>query len=435
LWTHVDRIQNPAALSSVLERCKSATVDIVNLYLSIPDDALFDALSTHMHHIRTLCLHLGRKFDRFSSSTRAYRAFSMPAPLLQRLSMCADRSAESAGHLYIWSTLGISASKMPQLSSLQLRGIDLDKDFFSKLQSLNSFSFSGREDTIRQLGPAVPEFVSQLLRNLTTINLELACWNASSDSPEFGPAVQRINIRWTKPGVFVPSDALPKRAAWSSIRAIHVAQVCSSSECFPVATLTPTNFSIPQTTVPYKTLNVRTSNRQNVRVHVRAIDCEDRERAFCGLHPDTVASMAAHIPGQNLSAITITTTAIALRALSDAQCPVLNRVRIVLDNDDIAWVSIFARDVLRITMLERLEFIVDRGATTLTWSSTLIMCVLACCNAAGKKIQEAVFLGFEPEAQCVTLAAVLTQRVVVDQEWREPESESKWFTELPFEWY
>jgi len=144
--------------------------------------------------------------------------------------------------------------------------------------------------------------------------------------------------------------------------------------------------------------------------------------------------MVKHIPGSELSAVTVSTTAAALRVISDAQCPTVKCLRIVLDTDDVTWMNIIARDMLSITTLEWLEFSQEEGATPFTWSTTLIMCVLACCIAVGK-IQEAAFFGFEPEAQCVALAGVFTQQVVVDQKWREPQSESKWLMELPFEWY
>jgi len=303
--------------------------------------------------------------------------------------------------------------------------------FIQNLHGVDSFSFSCREDSRTGSGGECLSAVAESHDNqYRARQLERSRW-----SPEFGPAVRRIDICWTKPGPLVPRDAFPNREAWKTIRVLHFAQVCSTSGATSGVLPTPTIGAIPETTAPYRNLSVRTSRGPNTCVHMRVTDREDRERIFCGLQPDTVAGMVTHIPGSELSAVTVSTTAVALRVISDAQYPALKRLCLVLDTDGVAWMNILARDMLSITTLERLEFSQETGATPFTWSTTLIMCVLACCIAAGNKIQEAVFLGFEPEAQCVALAGVFTHQVVVDREWREPESESKWFTELPFEWY
>jgi len=285
------------------------------------------------------------------------------------------------------------------------------------------------------MGSAVVEHVSQQLCNLTTINLELDWWNTAPGSEAMGPAVQQINIRWTKPGVFAPRDAVPTRTAWRSVRTIHVAHVHSNSDPPPGTTLDPSMFAIPETTAPYQILSIRTSGAANKRAHLRAFDSEDRERVFCGLHPATVVGMVAHIPGESLSAITISATAVALRALSDARCPLLRSIRLVLDTDDMAWVDTFMLDMPNIRTLERLEFSQEHGGAASEWTSTTVMRTISCCIASGNRLQEILFLGFSPEAQCLALAGIFSQQVVVDQNWREPKSERVWFTELPFEWF
>jgi len=436
LWTHVDHIQDPAALSFVLERAENVPVDITCLIVTGPDDVRFTTLAAHMHHIRTLCLNLnpiGHNY-RIEKTNRAFTAFKMTAPLLQRLSMRAERAIGSDSLIQVFSSFTMAASTKPLLSSLQLHGVDLDRDFFRRLPTLREFSFSGCEDT-RFLGSRVPEYISQHVHNLATINLELSGWSVTGGSSGFGQSVQQINIRWIRPGLFVPRQAIPDRAGWSSIRAVHVAHMCSSSDVLLTTTSTPTNLAIPETIAPYQNLSVRTSGAPNPRTHMRVIDREERERVFCGLHPTTVADMVAHIPGQDITAITIDTTSILLGIFSSARCPTLNRLRIVLDTNDISWFRVLTQNMLGITTLERLEFGKEAGSSALTWSSAIIMSVLASCVATGNIIRAVVFLGFQPEAQFVASAKMFAQEVVVDRGWREPESDRVWFTEPPFEWF
>jgi len=436
LWTNVNDIRNPAAFSFVLECTRNLPVDITRLCVTGPDDALFDILAAHMHHIRTLCLDFSLIASRLeiSSYVRAHKAFTVTAPLLQRLAMRAQKEPNSGELFPVYYHFLIEASKMPQLSSLQLHGVQLNDNAYGQLQSLRSFSYSGPENT-PYMGTAVAELVSQRLRNLTTINLELDGWYVYAGSRELGPAVQRINIHWTRHGLFFPRAAVPPRVAWQSVRAIHVAHVHNSSDAPQGATLVPTMFAIPETTAPYQTLSVRTSVAPDTRVHVRAIDSEGRERTFCGIHQSTVVGMVAHIPRHELSAITITATAVALRALSDARCPLLSCIRLVLDTDDIAWINGFARDMPNITTLERLEFSQEAGGAAPKWTTTVIMRTISSCIAAGNTLQEVVFLGFSPEPQCTALVGMFSQQVTINQDWREPKTERVWFTDLPFEWY
>jgi len=210
--------------------------------------------------------------------------------------------------------------------------------------------------------------------------------------------------------------------------------MCSSSASLPTVTSTLTTFAIPETTAPYQTLCLRTSGAPDIRLHIRAIDSEDRQRILYGIHPVTVTGMVTHIPGLELSAITIATTAVALRTLSDARCPALSCIRLVLDTDDIDWIDSLVRDIPNITTLERLELSQEADTAAPKWTTAMIVRTLSFCIAAGNKLQEVVFLGFSPEAQCLVMVEMFSQQVVVDQNWREPKSERAWFTDPPFEW-
>jgi len=439
LWAHVDQIQNPSALSFVLQRARNVPVDITCLCAVGLDDIRFETLAAHMHHVRTLCVNFGQISSSLAlkSDTRAFKAFTVTAPLLQRLSMRAQRAVESYDLPYIYCDhMMIPASTMPQLSSLQLHGINLDCYFYLQILSLRSFSYSGRENT-NAMGSAAAEHVSYFSNNLKTINIELDWWNpaAGCEDPGLGPNVQKINIHWNKPGLFIPRDAVPTRASWRSVRAIHITHVHKDSDAPSGATLDPTIFAIPETITPYQILSIRTSSAANERAHVRAFDSEDRERVFCGLHPATVVGMVAYIPGGSLSAITISATAVALRALSDARCPLLRSIRLMLDTDDIVWLDSFILDMPNIRTLEQLEFSQGSGRDTPKWTTTAIIRTISCCIASGNRFQEILFLGFSPEAQCLAMAGMFSQQVAVDQNWREPKSERAWFTEPSFEWF
>jgi len=227
LWTNVDRIQNPTALSFVLERAKKFPIDIANLFVDGPNDIRFVMVASHMYHIRTLCLHLSDGFTTILPETRAFAVFATPEPILQRLSFHASKSICVSTTQRLHLSTSLTMRSMPRSSSVQFHGVDPMTHFVQNLQGVESFSFSCREFS-RYLGPAVAENVSQVLQNLTTINLELASWNPDAGSPEFGPAVRRINIRWTKPGPLFPGDAIHNCEAWKTIRIIHVAQVRST---------------------------------------------------------------------------------------------------------------------------------------------------------------------------------------------------------------
>jgi len=318
---------------------------------------------------------------------------------------------------------------MPRLSSLQLQGVELSIQMCRQIQSLRTFS-SGFYENSRYGAYSLNQSASQHLLNLTTINIELS----GSCTVQLGPSVKQVNIRWTRPGWSIPREIISEQATWRSVRAIHVAQIFSSSADPPADSSPIATFAILETTEPYQTLILRTSGAPNTCVHARAIDREDRERVFCGLHPATVAGMVAQIPGHELSSITISTTAIALQALSNAQCPVLSCVRLVLDSDDIAWIDSFTRDMINIKTLERIEFSQQADPAGCNWTTDVIIRTISLCIAAGNKLQEVLFLGFSPEAHCLAMAKMFSQQVVVDQNWLELKNERVWFTEPPFEW-
>jgi len=433
LWTHVEQIQNPAALSFVLERAGANPVDITNLSVEDSNDVLFEAVAAHMHHVRTLDLHLHPRDYTLTVASRAYTALTTTAPVLRLLSFCADRNVGSDGRPLIHSNFSISENTMPRLSSLQLHGVEMSVNMCQHIQSLRTFSFSFCEKS-RSGADLLARSVSRHIHNLTTINIELAGWGTAERYPELGPSVKHINIRWTKPGSFITRDMVPNQAAWKSVRAIHVAHICSSSANPPSVTSNLANFNIPETTAPYQTLILRTSGAPNTRVHARAIDCEDRERVFCGLHPATVRGMVARISGEELSSITISTTALALQALSHSQCPALSCIRLVLDTDDMTWINSYARDMSYITTLERLVFSQEADTAAFKWTTSMIIRTISSCIAAGNELQEVQFLGFSPEAQCLAMLGMFSQQVVVDRNWRELRNERTWFTELPFEW-
>jgi len=432
VWTHVDQIGNPTALLFVLERAKNIPVDITNLSVENADDVRFETVAAHMHHIRTLGLDLGQSFGIFRTESRAHIAFTTTAPLLQLLSFCGRQFVTSNQPLAATSNFSISESTMPRLSSFELRGVELTTVLLQKIQSLSTFSFSGGENFQHGQG-SMAMCASRFLHNLTTINLELSGWNTAAGYPELGPAVKQINIRWTKPSFFMSREAIPNQAAWKSIRTVRVAHMCDSPGKPPEYDWDRLrdHYGIPETAVPYQSLSFRALGASDRRVHVRAIDRDGRERIVCGLHPSTVENLVTHISKKELSTITITTTALILQALASVHLPALRCIRIVVDTSKIRSL-VYAMP--NISKLERLEFSQEVDSAASEWTTTVITRTISRFVAAAICLQEVVFLGFSPEPQCVTLAGMFSQRVVVDPNWQEPKSEREWFTEPPFKW-
>jgi len=439
LWTGVDRIDEPSALQFVLERSKDLPVSITNLRIEETDDVRLQLIASHMSHVRVLGLSIAASFGNITHGTRAYTLFATPAPILRRLSFTGPRDAENVGlppvHVRSSSTKTSSflfSGVAPQLDSLHVRGVQMTYPFLRRLpdlESLQTFSIGKTADfNISQA--SLGQVASTILSHLITLNVELAGWETATSAPAFTTSLRRINIRWTSRGPMVPDDAVPSHAAWKQVKLIHVTHVReTSSDCSSILSAT-----IPATCAPYQTICIRNSGTADRRIHVRAVDVEDRERMLCGLHPSTVAGLVSRIPASRLSAITVTTAAVALGVLSNCVCPAVCRVRLVSNTNDVGWVNTFARDILSVTTLECIEFCIDANVSTFAWTDTALLRVLACCMAAGSILNQVVFLGFEPEARCVSQAATFATRVVVDCDWREHSDERIWFARPSFEW-
>ena len=181
-------------------------------------------------------------------------------------------------------------------------------------------------------------------------------------------------------------------------------------------------------------MHVRSSITSDSRVNFRAIDIEGRERIFCGLQPTTVTGLLSHIPAVKLSTITVTTAAVVLDVLSNAQLPTLQCIRLVSNTSEKNWVGIFARNILSAMTLERIEFSVEGNPKTVGWTTKTVLRILSSCLVAECALEKVVFLGFEPEARCVSLAATFAEEIIVDRNWMEPLEDRVWFTQPSFEW-
>jgi len=419
LWTWVDRIEHPTALSFVLDCAKSSAVDITNMRVVGQNDDMLQVVASHMHHMRILSLYIDCSFV-----VDDHAAFTTPAPLLQRLSFHKAKSASFPPSL----TLKLNASNYPRLYCFQLYSMVHTGDLFSELLAVESL----RIISLGKLTNAnldYPMRIFDFFSNITTMNIELANWGPISGSFELGLASRRINIRWTKPGCFNPRQALPSNEAWDNIQAVHIVHVGSS---LGDSTQGDTNMNLPLATEirPYRRLWVRS---RSLQVHARTVHEDGRERVFCGFHPSAVAGIATRIPGLELTTLTVATTAVALNVLSNSTWTSLSRIHLVSDTYDTAWVSIFARDMFNVPKLEHLEFSIEWNAVT-SWPTDIIIRVLGCCIAAGHYLQKVAFLGFSPDSHCITRAEAFAKEIVVDRYWRELESERVWLTERAFEW-
>jgi len=419
----MDQIDHPTALSLVLDRAKDSAVDIVKLHLMSQNDDKIQVVASHMHHLRILDLHIDAGI-----TIATHAAFTTPAPLLQRLSF---RKAEATGGT-VNVTLELNASNYPRLSCLQFKSIQITRNIYLDLRTAPALRIVTID--VNDMSPYFPMAVSHVLSSITTVNLELSRWGRTSRSALPIQALDRINLRWTKPGPFVPLEAVPDvDASRNSIRAIHVIHVVGGPGSPSRATSTGANFLIPAEIESHKNLWVRTSATGHQQAHVRVIHEDGRERVFCGLHPTTISGLVAYSRGQELSAITVAATAVALSALSNAPRLALLHIRLVLDTPDTAWVSILAQDMLNIMTLELLELAIDADGIS-GWTTAVILRVLGSCVAAGHNLQKVSFLGFTPDSRCATRAEAFADDVVVDTDWREPESERVWFTEPAFKW-
>jgi len=422
LWSCVDQIDHPNALSFVLDRAKDSAVDIINLHISSQNDDRLQVVASHMHHLRTLDLHIDGGL-----TIAGHAAFTTPAPLLQRLSLFKAQGTSATVSL----TFGLNARNYPSLSSLQLKSVRITSSIYHGLRTAPSLRIISIDATSPPL--YYPMAFSYVLPSITTVNLELAGWGEIPGSSSPIQALDRINLRWTKPGPFVPNDAIPEGEAWESIRVVHVVHVVGSPGSPSRATSIGANFLIPSEIESNKHLWVRTSATGDRQAHVRVIHRDGLERVFCGLHQTTIFGLVACSRRKELSEITAATTAVALNALSNARRLALRRIRLVSDTQDTAWVSIFTQDMLNIPTLELLELAIDADGIA-GWTTAVILRVLGSCMAAGHNLQKVSFLGFTPDSRCATRAEAFADEVVVDTDWREPESERVWFTEPAFTW-
>jgi len=419
LWTRVDQIRHPAALSFVLERTKGSAVDVINLSVRGQNDEILHVIASHMGHMRLLDLQYDCDYVIGPDA-----AFTTPAPLLERLSFRKTKSTNATVNI----ADQLNASNYPRLSCIQLSSIGIDGNVlnnFSAVQSLHTVCIDGVK--VHGLWPST---ISSHLSRVTTFNLELASWDGIPVRGVLTTNMRRMNIRWTKSGFFDPIQAVPGPETWNSLQSLHITHVGESSGDPSPANLNGVSIPIPAQPEPYRRLWIRTSGQ---RVHVRVVHQDERERVFCGLHPATVLGIAGRIPGLELSTLTVGTAAVALNVLSNSTFPALRRIRLVSDTLDTAWINIFGRDMCNVPTLERLEFSIDIDFMDI-WTTKAILRVLASCMAAGHDLRKVVFLGFAPESRCVARAEGFAEEVVVDRRWHEPNSERVWFTEPAFEW-
>ena len=214
LWTWVDQIDHPTALSFVLESAKDSAVDITDLHVSSQNDDQLQVVTSHMHHVRRLDVYVDTTFA-------AHAAFTTQAPMLERLSF------HNTGSNVVYMAIRLDASNYPRLSCVQLNAIHLNGTVlsnFQTIQTLRTFSF-------RDLGSpdvTILADISNKLPNITTVNLELDGWGAVLGSATLAPAIRRVNIRWMKPGPFIPFQAMPNPDVWNTAREIHISHMDDS---------------------------------------------------------------------------------------------------------------------------------------------------------------------------------------------------------------
>jgi len=440
LWTWVDQIDHPTALSFVLESAKDSAVDITDLHVSSQNDDLLQVVRSHMHHVRRLDVYVDTTFT-------AHAAFTTPAPMLERLSF------HNTGSNVVYMAIRLDSSNYPRLSCVQLNAIQLNGTVLSNFQAIQTLrTFSYRD--VGSPDVTILADISNKLPKITTVNLELASWGAVLGSATLAPAIRRVNIRWTKPGLFIPFQAMPNHDAWSTARKIHISHTddspCGPSQNYPDGETFPmlAQIRLDESTHSaalaeddqrvtfynfFESLWVRTSITSGRHVHVRVVHKDGRERVFCGLHLTTVSGVAARIPGLQLTTLTVATTAVAFHVLSHSKWPALHRIHLVSDTCDTTWISIFGQDISNTPNLTHLDLSIERDVEA-SWSSTTITRVLGCCIAAGHNLQQVSFLGFGPDTHCTKQAEVLAKKIVVDRNWHELESERTWFTKPAFEW-
>jgi len=418
----------------------NSAIDITNLRVGDQNDDRLRLIAHHMRRVRILSVYVDNSFG-------PHAAFTTPAPFLERLSFHNVASSSMS------MEMRLNANNYPRLSCIQFNKIQLSGTTFANfqaIQSLRTFSFGdvGSPD-ISMLAQ-----IANFLHNITTINIELASWGTSLGAATLTPAIRRVNIRWTKPGLFIPSQAMPSPSAWNLARIVHITHVGDilgdpsqadlAGANFPIlAQARPRRIGRSAVLVPgspriqasdfYRYLLIRTSATSGRSVHVRVVHEDGRQRAFCGLHPTTIFGVAARITGLDLHSLTVATTAVAFNVLSNSTWPALRLIHLVADTRDTAWVSIFAQEMFNVPKLTHFELSIERDVEG-SWTTATIIRVLGCCIAAGHNLQQVSFLGFAPDTPCTTRAEAFTKKVFVDRNWHELESERVWFTKPAFEW-
>jgi len=442
LWTRVDAIDKPSTLRFVLERTKGLPVSITGLYLDQTGDDLLQVVASHMWHVRALGLyvHTPRIIrEPIPEGTNAYTLFTSPAPLLQRIAF--SRVARPTGDVslaaqdtFIPHANPLFGGVTPLLDALYARDVPTSSLFTGSLANPQCLKTITRRLQTDKFCKA--SFIWKYAHTFhhTTFNIELDGW-APGDSPrEIAPSLRRINIHWRALGPLVPDEVIPTNECWKLVPIVHVTHVGDTTLSGVTNINVTAPISIPATSVPYSSVQVRSSITGDPCVNVRAVDVEGRERSFCGLQSATVTGLLSRIPADRLSTITVTTAAVALNALSNAQLPTLQCMRLVSNRSETGWVDTFAHDILNVRTLERIEFSVEGNPKTVGWTTKTILRILSSCMAAGCTLEKVVFLGFQPEARCVSLAATFAEEIIVDQNWREPLEERIWFTQPSFEW-
>jgi len=445
LWTHVDAIDKPSTLRFVLERTRSLPVSVTGLYIDQIGDDLLQVVVLHMWHVRALGIYLhapGHVDQPIPEGTNAYTLFTSPAPLLQRISF-SRAPPRPAGDIiqldpyintpHVCPAQQFFGGVVPLLKALLVHEIRLSSPFRDCFRQ-NSRSLQALTMKVKE-GEEYPDasiWNLALYFKYTTFNIELTSWWRVVEAYDT-PCLRRINIHWTKSGPFVPDEVIPLHKRWQILHIVHVTHVCAIPHGLANVTGTA-SVSIPPTCSSYSAVQVRSCITSDPRLNVRALDMEGRERIFCGLQPATVTGLFSRIPADRLSIITVTTAAVAVDVLSNAQLPALHCIRLVSNTSEMGWISIFARDILSATALERIELSVEGNPKAVGWTTSAVRRVLASCVAAGCALEKVVFLGFQPEARCVSLAATFAEEIIVDQNWREPLEERIWFTQPSFEW-
>jgi len=428
LWTRINGIEHMSRFSLSLSRAQNVPIDITSMRIASTEDPKLLLLSRHLHHIQMLELELSSSFETIRRSSAAFGLFTTAAPLLKRITFTSATN-------FSWKVGAVDkifAGCAPLLRTFELHGINA-AEFTRSLRDIQSIQSISLRYT--GISPMLVEETAHGFDNLATLNVELQSWvRASSTSSSFVSSLRRLNIRWTGTTAINPSSVIPQRDFWKLVPAIHVMHALHSDDAAPTIGQSVPAASILATATPYTMVTVRSFGAPKPRMHVRAVDVDDRERVFCGLVPWSLSGMLARIPADQVSILGIGTSAAGVGFLTEARCPAVRAIRLILDTTDLAWVVVFARDILNFTALERLEFTIERTVPGTDWSTAVIMRILGSCLASGSTLLQVAFKGFSPDPGCLTQLGAFAREVVVEPEWVEPDNERRWFTHPCFDW-